>query len=70
MVALVQQSHPVITSPIIRPMSKSCNQFRYDMTNFRPNSSMVSHEGSALQDLSGSQQEMPFMQQSNNPNFP
>ena len=40
------------------------------MTNFRPNSSMVSHQGNMLQDLSGSQQEMSFMQQMNNPTFP
>ena len=31
---------------------------------------MVSHQGSMPQDLSGFQQEMSFMQQINNPNFP
>ena len=39
------------------------------MRNFRPNSSMASHQGSMPQDLSGSQQEISFMQQMNNPNF-
>ena len=52
MAALVQQPHPVITPPIICPMSKPRNQFRYDMTNFRPNSSIVSHQGSMPQGLS------------------
>ena len=70
MAALAQQPHPVIASPVIRPMSEPRNQFRYGMTNLRPNSSMVSHQGSTPQDLSGSQQEMSFMQQINNPNFP
>ena len=70
MTALAQQPHPVITSPAIRPMSEPRNQFRYGMTNFRPNSSMVSHQGSPPQDLSGSQQKMLFMQQINNRNFP
>ena len=70
MAALVQQPHPVITPPIICPMSKPRNQFRYDMTNFRPNSSIVSHQGSVPQYLSGYEQEMSFMQQINNPNFP
>ena len=70
MAALVQQPHPVITPPVIRPMSETRNQFRYGMTNFRPNSNMVSHQGSMLQDLSRSQLEMLFMQQINNPNFP
>ena len=58
--ALVQQPHPVVTSPVITP----------GMTNFRPNSSMASHQGNMRQDLKGSQQEMSFMQQMNNPNFP
>ena len=52
MAALVQQPHPVITSPVIHPMSKPRNQFRYGMTNFRPNSSIVSHQGSMPQGLS------------------
>ena len=70
MAVLVQQPHLVIMSPIIGPISESYNQFRYGMTNFRPNSSMLSHQGSMPQDLSGSQQEMVFMQQINNLNFP
>ena len=68
--ALVQQSHLVVTSPVIPPTSEPRNQFQYGMTNFRPNSSTVSHQGNMPQDLSGSQQEMKFMQQMNNPNFP
>ena len=68
--ALVQQSHLVVTSPVIPPTSEPRNQFQYGMTNFRPNSSIVSHQGNMPQDLSGSQQEMKFMQQMNNPNFP
>ena len=70
MATLAQQPHPVITSPVIRPMSEPCNQFRYGMTNFRPNSSMVSHQRSMPQDLSGCQEEMSFMQQINNLKFP
>ena len=70
MAALVQQPHPVITSSVIRPMSEPRNRFRCGMTNFRPNSCIVSHQGSMPQDLSGSQQEMSFLQQINNPNFP
>ena len=66
--ALAQQPHPVVRSSVILPMSEPRNQFRYGMTNFRTNSSMVSHQGIMQQDLSGSQQEMPFMQQMNNPN--
>ena len=58
MTVLVQKSHSVITSPAILPMSEPRNQFRYGMTNFRPNSSMMSHQRSMLQDLSGSQQEI------------
>ena len=63
---LVQQPHPVVTSPVIPTMSKPRNQFRHGMTNFRPNSSMVSHQGNMPQDLSRSQKEMSFMQQMNN----
>ena len=70
MAALVQQPHPIITPPVIRPMSEPRNQFRYGMTNFGPNSNMVSHQGSMPQDLSRSQSEMLFMQQIINPNFP
>ena len=70
MAALVQQPHPAITAPVIRPMSEPRNQFRYGMSSFRPNSSIVPHQESMRQDLSGSQQEMSFMQQINNPNFP
>ena len=55
MTVLVQKSHPVVTSPAILPMSEPRNQFRYGMTKFRPNSSMMSHQRSMLQDLSGSQ---------------
>ena len=40
--ALVQQPHLVVTSPVIPPMSEPRNQFRYGITNFRTNSSMVS----------------------------
>ena len=69
MVALVEQPHPLITSSVIHPMSEPRVQFQYGMTNFRPNLSMVSHQGSMPQDLSGFQQEMSFMQQVNNPNF-
>ena len=54
--ALVQQSHLVVTSTVIPPMSEPRNQFRYDITNFRPNSSMVSHQRNMPQDLSGSQE--------------
>ena len=68
MAALDQQAHPVTTLPVIRPMSEPHNQFQYGMTILRPNSSMVSHQESMLQDLSGCQQEMSFMQQINNPN--
>ena len=70
MAALVQQPHPVITPPVIRPMSETRNQFRYGMTNFRPNSNMVSYQKSIPQDLSGCQEEMSFMQQINNLKFP
>ena len=70
MTALVQQPHPVVTPPVIHPMSEPRSQFRYGTTNFSLNSSMVSRQGSMPQDLSGSQQEMLFMQQINNPNFP
>ena len=52
---LVQQPHPVVTSPVIPPMSEPRNQFRYGMTNFRSNSSMVSHQENMPQDLSGYQ---------------
>ena len=69
MAALVQQPHPVITSPAIHPMSEPGKQIRYSMTNVRPNSSMVSHQGSIPQDSGGSQQEMSFIQQINNLNF-
>ena len=68
--ALVQQPYPVVTSPFIPPMSESRNQLRYGLTNFRPNSSMVSHQGDMAQDLSESEQEMSFMRQMNNPDFP
>ena len=68
--ALVQQPHPVVTSPVIAPMSDPRNQFRYGMTNFRPNSIMVSHQENMPQDLSGSQQERSFTDEMNNPNFP
>ena len=61
MAALAQQPHPLITPPVIRPMSEPRNQFRYGMTNFRPNSSLVSHQRNMPQDLGGSQQELPFM---------
>ena len=67
---LVQQPHPVVTSPIIPPMSKPRIQFRYGMTNFRPNSSMAFYQGNMPQDFSGFQQEMSFIQQMNNLNFP
>ena len=70
MAALVQQPHSVITSSVIRFMSEPRNQFQYGMTSFRPNSSIVSHQGGMPQYLSGSQQEMSFMQQISNPNFP
>ena len=40
------------------------------MTNFRPNSGIVPHQGSMPQYLSGYEQEMSFMQQINKPNFP
>ena len=50
-------------------MSELRNQFRYGMSNFRPNSSIVSHQGGIPQLLSGSQQEMSFMRQINNPHF-
>ena len=39
--ALVQQSHAVVTSPGIPPVSEPHNQFRYAMTNVRPKSSVV-----------------------------
>ena len=68
--ASVGQSYPTVTSPVISPISKPRNRFRYGMTNFRPNSSMVSHQGNMPQDLSGSQKDMMFMHQMNNPNFP
>ena len=68
--ALVQQPHPAVTLPAISPMSEPRNQFWYDMTNVRPNSSIVSHQRSMPQDLSGFQRKMPFMQQMNNPDFP
>ena len=48
---LVQSPHPVVTSPVIPPMLEPHNQFQYFMTNFRPNSSMVSHQGNMPQDL-------------------
>ena len=69
MAASVQHLLLLVTSLVI-PMSEPRNQFRYGMTNFRPNSSMVVHQGNMPQDLSGSEQEMSFMQQMNNPNFP
>ena len=56
--ALAQKPQPVVTSPIIPPMSEPRNQFQCSMTNFRPNSSMVSHQGNMPRDLSGSQQEL------------
>ena len=68
--ALVQQPHPVVLSPVITPMSEPGNKFWYGMMGFRPNSSMVSYQGSMQQKLSGSQQKMSFMQQMNNPKFP
>ena len=52
--ALFQQPLPVVMSPVIPPMFELCNQSRYGMTNFRPNSSIVSHERNMPQDLSGS----------------
>ena len=64
---LVQQRHFVVTSPVIPPMSELRNLFQHGMTNFRPNSNMV-YQGKMPQDLSGSQQEVSFMQQMNNPN--
>ena len=39
--ASVQQPDLVVTSPVIAPMFELRNQFRYGMTNFRSNSSMV-----------------------------
>ena len=69
MAASVQHLLLLVTSLVI-PMSEPRNQFRYGMTNFRPNSSMVVHQGNMPQDLSGSEQEMSFMLQMNNPNFP
>ena len=57
MVALVQHLHPVVTSPVIPPMSEYRNQFRYGMTNFRPYLSMVFHQGYTPQDLGGYQQD-------------
>ena len=56
--ALVQQPHSVVMFPVIPLISEPRNQFRYGMTNFRPNSSMVFHKRNMSQDLSGSQQEM------------
>ena len=70
MAALVQQPYPIITFPVIRSMSESRNQFWFSMTNFRCNSSLVSHQGSMPQKFSGSQMDMLFIQQINNPNFP
>ena len=35
MSALVQQPHPVVTSPVIPRMFEPLNQFRYGMTIFR-----------------------------------
>ena len=67
--ALVQQPHPVVTS-VISPLSEPRNQIRYGMTNFKPNSSVMSHQGNMSQDLGRSQQEMSFTQQMSNPNFP
>ena len=52
--ASFQQPHPVVMSPVIPPMFELRNQFRYGMTNFRSNSSIVSHQGNMPQDLSGS----------------
>ena len=43
--AVVQQSYTVVTSPVIPPMSEPRSQFPYGMKNFRPNSSMVPHQG-------------------------
>ena len=63
MSASVQQPHPLVTSPVIPHISESRNQFQYGMTNFRPNSCMMSNQGNR------SQQEISFMQQMNNPNF-
>jgi len=63
--ALVQEPHPTVTPPIHEPR----NQFRYGMTNFITNSSMASHPGSLPQDVHGSQ-EMSYIQQLNNPNYP
>ena len=68
--ALVQQPHPVVMSPVIPLMPEPGNKFRYEMMGFRPNSRMLSHQGSMQQELSGSQQKMSFMQQMNNPKFP
>ena len=47
-------------------MSEPHNQFRCGMKNFRPNLSMMCHQGNILQDLSGSQHEMSYMQWKNN----
>ena len=59
--ALVQQPHPVVTSPVIPPMSEPRNRFLYGMMNLRPNSSMVSYQENMPQDLSVLQQEMSFI---------
>ena len=68
--ALVQQPHPVVMTSVIPLMFQPGNKFRYGMMGFRPNSSMVSHQGSMQQELSGSRRKMSFMQQMNNPKFP
>ena len=70
MSVLVQQSHLIVTSPVILPMSEPRSQFRYGMENFRPNSSMLFHQGNIPHNLRRSQQEMSFMQPMNNSNFP
>ena len=51
-------------------MSEAHDQFRCGMTNFRPNISMMCHQENILQDLSGSQQEMSYMQRMDNRNCP
>ena len=63
--ALVQQpSH--VAPPVGPPMPSNYNQFRYDMSNYRLNSSMTSNQPN----FSGAQEDMSFTQQLNNPNYP
>ena len=64
--ALVQQPHPVVTSPVIPPMSEPRNRFLYGMMNFKYG--VLSRKYAARFNCTSAGNVV--YQQMNNPNFP